>query len=145
MVSGRINLKQLISLAKPYSRYMLVIWAVIIMIVSSIPSIPTLRISAGGFSIRLDYITHVAIYVILAFLGYLSFTGRDLLLSTKKLLLITLSLMSFAFVDEFHQKYIPGRTFNLIDLISNVTGIFAALAFCWKIFGNRGNIRGRGT
>lgn len=134
MVSDKINVRHIISHVKPYSIYLFIVWAVIIMTASSIPSLPTLRIRAGEFSLRLDYLTHAAIYAVLAFLGYLSFSNRSLILKPPRLLLVTLSLIVFASVDEFHQKYIPGRTFNPIDLISNITGIIIVLVFCFRIF-----------
>ena len=145
MVSGKINPGLLINRLKTCSIYLFVAWALIIMIVSSIPSVPTLRIRAGAISFRLDYLTHAAIYVILAFLGYLSFTNSDLILRSRRFILITLALILFAVIDEFHQKYIPGRTFNPADLASNITGIIISLALCLKIFGSRNKITGKHT
>ena len=141
MVTDKINLRRIIGRVKPYSNYLFAAWAVIIITVSSVPSLRTLRVRAGEFSLRLDYIIHATIYAILGFLGYLSFTDRNLFLRWRKLFLISFALLLFAFVDEFHQKYIPGRTFNLVDLISNITGIIAAFVFCYKIFTKSGKSR----
>jgi VanZ family protein len=38
--------------------------------------------------------------------------------------------------DEFHQKLIPGRSFNVRDIYSNLTGIVSAVIFCVLLFRN---------
>jgi VanZ family protein len=42
--------------------------------------------------------------------------------------------MLFAIADEFHQKFIPGRTFNVKDIISNIIGVIGGLLFCIAVF-----------
>jgi VanZ family protein len=50
--------------------------------------------------------------------------------------------MLFAILDEYHQKLIPGRSFNVMDILSNIIGIVAASIFCVLIFRNiAGKIR----
>ena len=119
---------------KPFSKHLLVIWFLTIIIVSSIPSIPTLRIHTARSEIRLDYLIHFCEYGLLAFMAFLYFSGSGFLLSFKKYILITVSLMVFAVIDEFHQKLIPGRSFNVNDIYSNITGIVAAAIFCVLVF-----------
>ena len=67
-------------------------------------------------------------------MAYLSFTGNDFKMNFKKSIIITISLIFFALLDEFHQKLIPGRAYNVNDIISNILGIFAALVFCIVVF-----------
>jgi VanZ family protein len=55
-------------------------------------------------------------------------------MSYRKFILITVGLIIFAILDEFHQKLIPGRTFNVKDILSNVLGILAVLIFCAVVF-----------
>lgn len=128
---------------KPFSGYCLAVTAILIMIISSIPSIPTLKITAGKSVIRLDYLIHFCEYGFLSFLAFLTFSGSDFKIPSTRYLLISAGLMLFALIDEFHQKFIPGRTFNPKDLISNFFGIAAGLVFCFIIFrriaGNRTN------
>lgn len=42
----------------------------------------------------------------------------------------------FAFIDEFHQKWIPGRGFDRYDLFADIMGIGFSLIICaiFKIF-----------
>jgi VanZ family protein len=125
---------KLITWFKPFAGYLLVVTTIFILVVSSIPSMPTLKIHTAKTDIRLDYLIHFLEYGFLAFLAYLTFTNSDFKMPLKKYLLITFLVVCFALFDEFHQKLIPGRTFNVKDIISNLTGIVASLAFCILVF-----------
>ena len=81
---------------------------------------------------------HFCEYGLLAFIAFLSFAGNEFNLKYKKLVLITLTLIVFAILDEFHQKLIPGRSYNIRDIMSNVTGILAAALFSIVIFRKTG-------
>jgi len=125
---------RLIIWLKPYSRYFLVGWVLFILVFSSVPSLPTIKIHTAKSEIRLDYLIHHIEYGILGFLTFLSFSGIALRTGHRRFAILTVCLIAFAFLDEFHQKFIPGRTFNPIDLYSNWTGILVALIFCIVIF-----------
>ena len=127
-------LEKLILKIRPASRYLLAGWIITIFLVSSVPSIPTLKIHAAKTEIRLDYLIHFFEYGVLAFMGFLSFAGNEFKMSYRKFILITLCLITFAILDELHQKLIPGRSFNIKDIISNISGILTALAFCVVVF-----------
>jgi VanZ family protein len=119
---------------RPYAKYMLISWILAILILSSIPSIPVLKIHTSKADIRLDYLIHFCEYASLAILAFLTFSEKSFKLSFNKYLLITLCIIFFSLIDEFHQKIIPGRTFNPKDIASNLAGIFAALVFCLVVF-----------
>jgi VanZ family protein len=119
---------------KPYSKYFLVAWIIIILAASSIPSLPTLKIKAAGSIIRLDYFIHFCIYGILTFLTFLTFADQNLKIILRKFITISAGLILFALIDELHQKIIPGRSFNMKDIYSNLLGISAALIFCLVVF-----------
>ncbi len=125
---------RLITGIKPYSKYLFIAWMVIIMTVSSIPKLPAMKIETDRGIIRLDYFIHICEYGSLAFLGFLSLADDNFRLNLKTYALLTAGLIVFSLVDEFHQKLIPGRTFNVKDIYSNLTGIFAALVTCLVVF-----------
>ena len=127
-------MKKLIINLKPHSKYLLVIWLVAISTVSSIPHLPTAKIETEKVEIRLDYLIHFCEYGALIFLALLSFVKKDFQLSLRKYILITFSVVAFAVADEFHQKFIPGRTFNSKDILSNLIGIFTGLIVCYFLF-----------
>ena len=124
---------KLITLLKPFAAYILVAWVIIIIVVSSLPNIPTLKFHTSKSDIRLDYLIHFCEYGSLAFLAYLTFAKR-FRTAAKMFFLVTIGLVVFAVADEFHQKLIPGRSFNVMDIISNISGILAAMVFCIVTF-----------
>jgi VanZ family protein len=125
---------KLIIYLRPVARYLLIAWVLTIIILSSIPNIPTLKIHTAKAEIRLDYLMHFCEYGVLAFMAQLSFTGNALRINYKKFFLITVSLILFAILDEYHQKLIPGRTFSIKDIASNITGILVAIILTLLIF-----------
>jgi VanZ family protein len=78
---------------------------------------------------------HFIEYGFLAFITFLAFSGNNFRIPLKKVILITGSLILFAVADEFHQKLIPGRSFNIMDILSNITGITVISVITFVIFG----------
>jgi VanZ family protein len=70
----------------------------------------------------------------LTFIAFLSFAGKEFKIGYRKVLLITISLIIFAVLDELHQKLIPGRSYNIKDIMSNVTGIVTVTMFTGILF-----------
>jgi VanZ family protein len=132
-------MSRLFTALKPYSKYFLIVWIILILVVSSIPSLPTLKIQTHKSVIRLDYLIHFCEYGLLAFLAYLTNADSYFKINLKKYLIITSGLILFAVLDELHQELIPGRTFNVKDILSNISGISAALVFCTVVFKRIGN------
>jgi VanZ family protein len=125
---------RLIIWCKPFARYLLIIWVLMIIVFSSIPSLPTLRVHTARSEIRLDYLIHFLEYGLLTFMAFLHFVSSEFRLNYKKIILITISIILFAVIDELHQKFIPGRSFNVKDIISDIAGILAAVVFCVLVF-----------
>ncbi|MCX6301366.1 MAG: VanZ family protein [Bacteroidia bacterium] len=100
---------KLISFLRPFAKYFLAVWIITIIFVSSVSSIPSLKIHTSKADIRLDYLIHFLEYGALAFLTYLTFSGKDFRISLRKYLIITVCLVLFAVADESHQIIIPGR------------------------------------
>jgi VanZ family protein len=119
---------------RPYAAWLMAFWLLTIVIMSSIPGIPTLKLHTAKTDIRLDYMMHFSEYGLLAFLTYLSFVRSDFVIIKSRFFMITAGLVLFAIMDEFHQKLIPGRSFNLFDMASNVSGILAACIFSISVF-----------
>jgi VanZ family protein len=77
---------------------------------------------------------HFSEYGILTFITFLSFAGNEFRIKYKKIFLITLCLTAFAYLDEFHQKIIPGRTYNIRDFLSNASGVVVIAIMTILIF-----------
>ena len=125
---------KLIIYLRPFARYLLIAWLLTIIILSSIPNIPTLKIHTGRTEFRLDYLMHFTEYGILTFITLLSFAGNEFRMRFRKIILIALSLIVFAYLDEFHQKIIPGRTYNIRDFLSNAGGVVVMVIVTLLIF-----------
>ena len=132
---------KLIIAFKPYSKYFLVAWIIIIMTVSSIPKLPVIKIETERGIIRLDYFIHFCEYASLAFLAFLTYADKHFRIGAGRYALITTAVIAYSLIDEFHQKLIPGRSFNVKDIASNLTGIIAALIFCIVVFSYLGKSR----
>jgi VanZ family protein len=131
-------LKLLTSL-RPFARYLLIACGLIIIILSSIPNIPTLKIHTHGAEIRVDYLMHFGEYGLLTFLTFLSFAGNELKITNKKIVIIILTIIMFAVLDELHQKLIPGRTCSLKDTLSDIGGVVIGAIFVIVIFSGKIN------
>lgn len=127
-------MQRLITFIKPYSGFILAAWVIAMAVVSSTPNIPTLKLHTAHSDIRLDYLIHFLEYAFLAAMTYLAFSSKDLSLSAGRFFMILAVLVLFAIADEFHQKVIPGRTFNIKDMLCNFMGIIAAFIFCLAAF-----------
>lgn len=77
---------------------------------------------------------HLVAYFVLGFLVYFAIRKTR---SVKHPVLVTVLLcLLYGISDEIHQLYVPGRTFQLIDLVNDVFG--AALGgFCFYLLANK--------
>ncbi len=125
---------KLITLLRPVAKYILGGWVITMIVLSSTPNLPTLKLHTAGSEIRLDYLIHFCEYGFLGFMAYLSFMKKNFRIDIKKFIFISLCLIVFALADEFHQRFIPGRTFNVKDILSNLLGIVSAIVFCVVVF-----------
>jgi VanZ family protein len=104
-----------------------VLWATLIFVLSSQPSLP----DTGPSFPHKDKIAHLVIY---GFLGW--FTTRalrrahDLPLPTALLLGILLCAL-YGASDEWHQSFVPPRTPSLADWLADVTGASLAQLVHW--------------
>lgn len=97
-------------------------WAILIMIVSSIPYINTPDL---GFSLQ-DKFAHLVEYLILGLFLHRSYYGiRGPL--RRKFLFILITGIVFAAIDESHQAFIPGRFASWGDFIADSLGIIVSL------------------
>ena len=102
----------------------LFIYWIILFILTSIPS-PALP--AFGTS---DKIKHFGAYFVLTVLMRLAAHFRFKLrtFTNKEFTITTIVVVIYAFFDEVHQLFIPGRYFDWYDLLSNILGLICGLA-----------------
>jgi VanZ family protein len=39
--------------------------------------------------------------------------------------------VGYAFTDEFHQMFVPGRSAQFSDLLADAIGVVAGISLCW--------------
>jgi len=76
-----------------------------------------------GNSWRIDYFLHFFMFFILGWMTFLFALKNKL--NKRKNILLFLVIMLYAGVSEFIQVFIPGRSFNPIDLLLNEAGFIA--------------------
>jgi len=115
------------SLLSPWSliKYWLpvAVYAIFIFYISSIPGkdIPSLFPYQDVFWHILEYL-FFGLLIVRAFKGSLS----SVPLARRVVLIVIIGLL-YALSDEFHQRFVPGRSCSLFDLGNDCIGIFLAL------------------
>ena len=111
-----------------YFHLPMILYACAIIIVSSIPDLQTPEIKF----IAVDKLAHFFEYAVFAFLTFRSFanfrSSRNL---NRAYVLSLIFLMVFAGLDEFHQKFIPGRFSDIGDWLVDVFGSVLVVTLFW--------------
>lgn len=103
------------------------IWALLIMIASSIPADKLPNVQIFGW----DKIAHVCVFFIFGLLILRSLYHRKKTINSKKqiAILTLVFVLSFGIFDEVFQSLIPGRTSDIYDLIADAVGGILAVSF----------------
>ena len=110
-------------------KYFFWTWFVLILTLSSIPYLPGPDLDKGESMLRMDYIIHLIEYFVLVTLLLFWLGGREYKLSKRVVLLTLLGGIVLATVDEYHQIWIPGRSFNPMDMYANYAGVLCGMFF----------------
>jgi len=119
----------LIQKLKPWSGRLLALWFVSVVILSVIPSPRSVQsLDIGKLEIRLDYLYHIIIYATGSFLALLysstltlSFTTLRHYVFTSLIAILLIAVLAVG--QEYIQKLIPYRSFNINDILSNLIGV----------------------
>ncbi len=102
------------------------LWFSFILIISLIPNIFPMEISVEEQkTIRLDYLFHFVAYGMLGLFFLLWKSDIEFRLQRKTLWLFLIGGFLLASLSELSQLFIPGRSFNPYDFISNNLGVLA--------------------
>ncbi|MBN2237024.1 MAG: VanZ family protein [Bacteroidales bacterium] len=103
------------------------LWLLLIVIVSSLPNVPTQEINLWDEPFRLDYLEHFGVFAILQGIFVLWKADENGFFHLRNHLIFVGGLILFAVIDELHQLWIPGRSYNSLDLMYNLIGSFAGI------------------
>lgn len=97
-------------------------WILMIQVVPRFLGFNFHRVDIVGIPIHSDYLIHVLLFFVLVLLAKFSHLKI-------KLSILALLMLLTAIIAEVVQIYIPQRTFNYIDLISNISGVLLGFVF----------------
>lgn len=85
-------------------------------------------IGPGSFRIRLDHLLHFFVYFLICMYFLLGQYIALTLFKTNSLLKFTLLILLLGTITELAQLWVPQRTFNVFDLVSNLVGVVIGVA-----------------
>lgn len=109
-------------------KFMALSYGVLIFILSSVPQINP---PALGFELE-DKVYHFIEYSIFSFLLFLAFFRAQKDFFRKNVFLLSsLVGIAYAYSDEFHQRFVPGRSYELYDFMADCLGIILIQVALW--------------
>ena len=111
-----------------------ILWMICLVVLNIIPNYTpeSLQIKDMGH-LRTDYIQHIVVFMLLTFFYFLAgnkaFINRFITSSWK---LITAGVIFAAFAETL-QFFVPGRTFNPVDLFLNITGLLLGIPIAYFV------------
>jgi len=96
------------------------IWAIGIFILSSIEGLSYIEVPI----IYWDKLAHMFVYFVFCWLAYRAFFYQDrwMLLKQWSLLSGFLLVVIYGYLDEIHQSFVPGRNYDVYDMLANAIG-----------------------
>ena len=106
------------------------LWMGFIFYLSSLPSV--LYLGDGWYIELRDVAGHFAVYAVLALLWERALAGAGAARPARWAFIIALL---YGFSDEFHQSFVPGRSSDLFDVMTDAAGAAFALwlAARWRM------------
>ena len=103
---------------------LLLIWAGLLFVVGVIHDTGNL-IQQSISTFRCDYLEHFTGYFILGMLFVIWRGDRSFRIQTPELIAFMVAGLIFGWITEYIQIFIPGRSFNIIDMLYNFLGILS--------------------
>jgi VanZ family protein len=101
-----------------------IIWAAVILTLTSLPASEFAPVGAFAFP-GADKLVHLALYGVL---GALVARAIGPTPSRNTLGAVLVGVAVFAAVDEWHQRFVPGRSPDVLDFVADLTGATAGYA-----------------
>ena len=107
-----------------------IIWTLLIIYMSVRPGSNEL-LNKHFFEIRMDYLLHFLAYFAFGLLYVLWRANRQFEIKSIELAILTATAISFSILIEYIQLLIPGRFFNVVDMIYNFLGVICGVGFTY--------------
>ena len=107
-------------------------WAAVLFFLSAIPDV-----GVGRSLLINDKLVHFGLYAVL---GATLAWGRSVSPGTAGHLLLVAVGAAYGLSDEWHQLYVPGRTFDLLDWAADVLGVAVGYGTTVLLLGRNTNV-----
>jgi VanZ family protein len=88
-------------------------------------------IKQNRIEFRLDYLLHFLAYFAFGSLYVLWRGNRQYEIKGVEMAILIALTISFSILTEYIQLLIPGRTFNMVDILYNITGVIIGIGFTY--------------
>lgn len=107
------------------------LWIFVIYVLSSIPKLPILL----GVPKGADKIGHAILFFVLCWLSWRAFLHQSYLplMSRYALLGAFIFTIVYGVLDEFHQRFVPGRTSDVYDVMADAGGALLFAVIAWMV------------
>jgi VanZ family protein len=117
----------------PYT-WLTLAYATLILIISSIPDLSPPELSFE-FQDKLYHFIEYGVFSVLLFFSLLN-SSRDFF--RKNVLVISIFIgASYAIIDEIHQRFIPGRSADILDFVADFLGVALIQIVFWIYYRKR--------
>ena len=117
---------KLLEKSKVISLILTILITIEIFYFSSLEGIP----GAGG-SVWFARIYHFSVFFLFSFFLFVLIKGNKKI-KPKYILAVLFISIIHAFLDEFHQIFVPGRDANITDILTDTIGVFlAVIIYSW--------------
>lgn len=83
------------------------------------------------FEIRMDYLLHFIAYFTFGSLYVFWRGNRNFEIKSIELAILTAAAISFSILMEYFQLLIPGRAFNVVDMVYNTLGVICGVGITY--------------
>ncbi len=94
-----------------------------------IGNLNSMKIGPDAFKIRLDFLLHFLVYLVICLYYLLGIRLGYKLFYNHAFLKFIIMVVILAIFTELVQIWVPSRSFNIFDIISNLVGVILGVTF----------------
>lgn len=109
---------------------LLIAWTLLIIYMSLRPGANEI-LKKHFFEMRMDYLLHFLAYFTFGSLYVLWRGNRNFEIKSTELAILSAAAISFSILMEYLQLLIPGRSFNVVDMLYNLIGVICGVGLTY--------------
>jgi len=108
------------------------IWTILLVLISVLPNANNL-LDQDLSEFRWDYLEHFLFYFILTFFYVLWRGNPNYYLRITEIILFLIAGFIFCWLTEYIQVFVPGRSFNTLDMVFNMAGMMLGIIIIYYL------------